>query len=156
MTHQHLTNHDTDTFRVTIHTGEEAEIRPLRPEDLPVTWRPEAPIDPRWQALRWLSPDETAAPGYDCVAWLDRGRLFLPGDGQGGPHAFDERGPQTEYVAGRAGPDGTIVEPARINGRWYDAATGERATPRTSAPLWSHRTGTLGPGNIELRPVVER
>lgn len=146
------------TFEVTICTGDKAEIRPLTRQDLIARGRAadaNDPIDERWMALRWLGENETPAPGFDCVAWLDRGRLFLASDGQGGLMDYDPRGPQTEYVPARTDAQGRVIEEARINGHWYDAATGERAVSRSNAPLWSTRTGPLGEPNIELREVSE-
>lgn len=150
-----MIDYTTATFRVTIHTGEQAEIRPMRHEDLPLLMRPEGELDPRWKALRWLCEDAMIPPAYDCLAWLDSGRLFLPADGQGGSESYDARGPQTAYATPVVDAKGHVIEDGRYNARWYDAATGKPAVARSSAPIWSHHTGALGAGNIELRPIVE-
>lgn len=126
--------------------GHPYEIRPMTAEDIrwahrhadgtPRQWPDdETPpweilFDPRWHVCRWLGEDQTEAPGYDCPAWVDRGRVFLPNDGTNATLDFYHEGP-------KAG-EGRI---------WHEAGTGRPAVWRTSAPLWVNHTGPLQPGH---------
>lgn len=126
---------------VAIHTGSQCLIRPLAAADLAGTVDEGADIDPRWCALRWVGGGEPAGE-FDCVAWLDAGRLFIPADGQS---------LLGEFVPDGVPNVGSFWNYRRVNG-WYDAETGRLAIPRTSMPLWYQKTGPVARGPIPTLP----